>query len=105
MIKVSILKDNDVIKNVIIDGHSGYSEAGNDIVCASVSSICITTVNALIRIDSSCIDYNDKDGHLEVDIKKHSNTIDILIENMLNLLMELEKDYKKYIKIEIRRCS
>ena len=105
MIKVSILKDDDVIKNGIIDGHSGYSEAGNDIVCASVSSICITTVNALIRIDSSCINYDDKDGHLEVDIKKHSEVIDVIIDNMVDLLNELEKDYKKYIKIEIRRCS
>ena len=105
MIKVIIKKNDDTINSIVIDGHSGYSEAGSDIVCASVSSICITTVNALIRIDSSCIDYNDKDGHLEVDIKKHSEVIDVIIDNMVDLLNELEKDYKKYIKIEIRRCS
>ncbi len=28
-------------------GHSGYSEAGSDIVCASVSSMLMLTVNAL----------------------------------------------------------
>ena len=105
MIKVVIKKDNNTINGIAIDGHSGYGEAGSDIVCASVSSICITTVNALIRIDSSCIDYDDKDGHLEVDIKKHSEIIDVIIDNMVDLLNELEKDYKKYIKIEIRRCS
>ena len=105
MIKIIIEKNNDIINNIIIDGHSGYSEAGSDIVCASVSSICITTVNALIRIHSSCINYDDKDGHLEVDIKKHSEVIDVIIDNMVDLLNELEKDYKKYIKIEIRRCS
>lgn len=105
MIKIAIEKEDNTIKSIIIDGHSGYSEAGSDIVCASVSSICITTVNALIRIDNGSIDYKDSEGHLKVDIKKHSKTIDIIIDNMIDLLLELEKDYKKNIKIEIRRCS
>lgn len=100
MIKVVINKKNNVIEGIKITGHAGYSEAGSDIVCASVSSICITTVNALVRIDSSCIDYKDKEGYLEVDIKRHSEVINILIENMISLLIELEKDYKNYIKIK-----
>ena len=100
MIKVVINKKNNAISSIKITGHSGYSEAGSDIVCASVSSICITTVNALVRIDSSCIDYKDMEGYLEVDIKRHSEVIDILVENMISLLIELEKDYKEYIKIK-----
>lgn len=94
MIKISIDKDEITIK-----GHSGYSEEGFDIVCASVSSICITTVNALISIDEDCIDYKDSDGYLNIKIKKHSEVIDKLIDNMINLLKELEKQYKKYIEI------
>lgn len=94
MIKVSINKDEITIK-----GHSGYSEQGSDIVCASVSSICITTVNALLSIDEDCIKYIEKDGYLNIKLKKHNETIDKLIDNMINLLKELEKDYKKYIEI------
>ena len=100
MIKVSIKKKSNVINGILISGHSGYKEAGSDIVCASVSSIAITTVNAIIRIDSSAIEYDEKEGYLTEDIKKHSPVIDILIENMLELLDELEEDYKNYIKIE-----
>ena len=99
MIKVLLNKNNNIIDSIKITGHAGYSEAGSDIVCASVSSICITTVNALIRIDSECINYEETDGYLKVDIKKHSKVVDLLIENMISLLTELEKDYKKYIKI------
>ena len=94
MIKISIKKDE-----IIIKGHSGYSEEGTDIVCASVSSICITTVNALLSIDEDCIIYEEKDGYLNIKIKKHNETIDKLIDNMVNLFKELEKDYKKYIEI------
>ena len=94
MIKISINKDEITIK-----GHSGYAIEGSDIVCASVSSICITTVNALLSIDEDCIEYEEKDGYLNIKIKKHNDTIDKLIDNMVNLLRELEKDYKKYIEI------
>ncbi len=100
MINIKITKINDNIDKISILGHSGYKESGSDIVCASVSSICITTVNAIIRIDSNAIEYDEKDGYLTVDIKKHTTVIDILIQNMIELLYELEEDYKKYIKID-----
>jgi hypothetical protein len=94
MIKININKDEITIK-----GHSGYSVEGFDIVCASVSSICITTVNALLSIDEDCIEYIDNDGYLNIKVKKHNDTIDKLINNMINLLKELENQYKKYIEI------
>ncbi|MBR6689843.1 MAG: ribosomal-processing cysteine protease Prp [Bacilli bacterium] len=94
MIKINISKDEITIK-----GHSGYGIEGTDIVCASVSSISITTVNALLSIDEDCIEYKENDGYLNIKIKKHNETIDKLIDNMVNLLKELEKDYKKYIEI------
>ena len=94
MIKISIKEDEITIK-----GHSGYSEAGSDIVCASVSSICITTVNALLSIDEDCVKYIEEDGYLNIKINKHSEVIDKLINNMINLFKELESQYKKYIEI------
>ena len=94
MIKINISKDEITIK-----GHSGYSEAGSDIVCASVSSILITTVNALISIDEDCISYKEDDGYLNLKINKHNEIIDKLINNMINLLIELEVQYKKNIEI------
>ena len=94
MIKINISKDEITVK-----GHSGYSEEGSDIVCASVSSILITTVNALLSIDEDCISYKEDDGYLNLKIKKHNEVIDKLINNMINLLKELEEQYKKYIEI------
>ena len=94
MIKISINKDEITIK-----GHSGYAIEGSDIVCASVSSICVTTVNALLSIDEDCIEYIENDGYLNIKIKKHNETIDKLINNMINLLNELQSNYKKYIEI------
>ena len=94
MIKVEINKEN-----IKISGHANFNNYGNDIVCASVSSICITTVNAIVRIDNNAIDYKEADGMLKVEINSHSEIIDILILNMVELLSELANDYKEYIKI------
>ena len=94
MIKVNITKDEITIK-----GHSGYAQNGSDIVCASISSIAITTVNALLSIDEDCIEYKENDGYLKIIIKKHNDIIDKLINNMVDLFKTLENDYKKYIEI------
>ena len=100
MISVSIEKKDNVINTITISGHAEYDEKGKDIVCASVSSIVITTVNGILTLDSSSLDYVDKEGYIKISLNKHSEVIDILIQNMINLLKELENDYKEYIKIE-----
>ena len=59
MIKVEI-KDN----LITIKGHAGYDDKGKDIVCASVSSIVITTINAIVEINPEAIDYSDLDNEI-----------------------------------------
>ncbi len=96
MIKVKINNNQITIK-----GHADYEEMGKDIVCASVSSIVITTVNAIMRINNQAIDVNETNGVI-INILKHDEIVDKLILNLIELLKELEKKYPKYI--EIRRC-
>ena len=100
MIIIEITSINNEIVSIEMNGHSGYAESGKDIVCASVSSIVITTVNAIIRINNDAIEYR-QDDDLVITIKLHDMVTDLLIENMLELLTELEKQYKKNIKINI----
>ena len=97
MIKVE-LKDN----LITIKGHAGYDDKGKDIVCASVSSIVITTINGIIEIDPDAIDYSDLDNEIIIIKLKEDETVNKLLNNMILLLENLEKDYKDYIKI-IRR--
>lgn len=99
MITIDIKKKDNLINYVKIKGHAGYAEEGFDIVCASVSSISITTINAIIRLDSNSIVYSEDDGLLEIEILKQDKIVNILIENMIEMFKSLEKQYKKYIKI------
>ena len=99
MIKVNINKENNIYKSISIKGHAGYAENGYDIVCASVSSIAITTINAIITIDKDSIVYSEEDGLIELGILKSSDIINKLLDNMMNMLNELKEQYEKYIEI------
>ena len=100
MIKIRI-KKTDKIDFIEVKGHADYDEYGKDIVCASVSSILITSINAMLRIDQDSINYNDNNG-VSIDVLKHTEVIDKLLVNLEELLIDLQKQYPKYI--EIRRC-
>ena len=99
MITIDIKKKDDVVNFIRISGHAEYADEGYDIVCASVSCIAITTVNALISINEDCLVYTESDGLLEIGILKHDEVIDKLINNMITLLTKLSEDYKENIKI------
>lgn len=98
MIVIKIIK-NDQIDKISIKGHADYSVIGKDIVCSAVSSIAITSINAILKIDETSIKYRQADGLLEVEILKHTDTIDKIIENMIEMFEDLENQYKKNIKI------
>ena len=98
MIKVSLKYVDDLIESVNVSGHAGFDLYGKDIVCSSVSSIVITTVNAIVRLEPDSIDYNNSDG-IFISVLNHNKVADTLILNMVSLLEELEKQYKKNIII------
>ena len=100
MIKISITRKNEVITNININGHAGYDDYGKDIVCASVSSMVITTINGLLRLDNNSLKYEEKDGYINIDVLKHNETIDVLILNLVSLLEELQNQYKDNIMIK-----
>ncbi|MBR1413459.1 MAG: ribosomal-processing cysteine protease Prp [Bacilli bacterium] len=96
MIKVVCSKDN---KNITISGHALYDDYGKDIVCASVTSIVTTTINAILSFDNDAIYYEAISGKIVIEVKKDTRETRILIRNMMNLLTELSETYKKNIKI------
>ena len=96
MTTITFTTSNDKYKAIECKGHAGFDDYGKDIVCASASSIYITTVNAILSFDKDAISYN-KDNEV-INLKKDDITNKLLI-NMVNMLKELERDYKKNIKI------
>lgn len=98
MIKVCI--KGSPFKEITIKGHAMYEEKGKDIICAGVSSILTTTINGILRLEEKTISYEAKEGFVKIEVLKEEKVTITLLENMVDLLKELEKTYKKNIKIE-----
>lgn len=94
MIKVKVLDDS-----ISILGHANYDDYGKDIVCASVSSIVMCSVEAISSFDINAVDIKQDNDKLTIFINKHDSITITLINNMIRCLKELEKGYPKNIKI------
>ena len=94
MIKIKVRKNN-----ISILGHANYDDYGKDIVCSSVSSIVMCSVEAIASFDVDVIDIKQSKDKLEIIINKEDNITQKLVNNMLNCLKELEKKYPKNIEI------
>ena len=97
MINVKVEKDK-----IEIIGHSNYDDLGKDIVCSAVSSIMITTINAINKLNLHSIEYqrNNHQSMSTIIVKKNDEITTKLIENMIELFHDLEKDYPKNIKVK-----
>lgn len=94
---ITVKKKDNVIT---ISGHAGYKKTGEDIVCASVSSIMYTTLNAILRFSNDAISYEDDKKKVTIVNKKGDNITNTLLSNMMSLFLELAMQYPKNIKIE-----
>ncbi len=99
MIKVYVNKNK-----IIMTGHANFEEYGKDIVCASVSSIVTTSINACLRIEANSLvyqeEYEKKElSKLTIEVMSDNKNVYLIIENMIQMLEELAETYKKNIKI------
>ena len=95
MIKV-VKKEN----TIEITGHSNYDTLGKDIVCSAVSSIVTTTINGIISIDEKAISYSYQNDKMTISNIKKDKITNKLLDNMLDLLKSLAKDYPKNICVK-----
>lgn len=99
MIKIKVDYNSNYIKKVRVTGHANYDDYGKDIVCASVSSIVITSINLILKMNNECISVIQKEGLIDLTVLKEEKDVNRILENMLDMLKELSKEYEKNVKI------
>ena len=104
MITVLVKKKKNDITKVVIKGHAMYDDYGKDIVCAGVSSIATTTVNAILKIKKESIRLEESPD-LTISVLIRDKITESLLENMIELLYELTGSYPKNIKIKEDRTD
>ena len=109
MTKVTILKKNNQIFEVECDGHTNYGEKGEDIVCASLSSIVQTAVLGLLMVALVELDMkrDDDEGYLKFTLpEKLDETQKIQCSAILDTMMcgisDLYESFSDYIELEVK---
>ena len=100
MIKVETKKENEKYKSVKILAKDMKDENGKDIVCSAASSIVTTTVNGILSLKKGSLSYMISKQGMNIKVLSDDNNTQILIQNMISLLKELEKNYKDNIQVK-----
>lgn len=109
MTKVVISKKENKIFEVECDGHTNYGEKGEDIVCASLSSIIQTAVLGLLMIVMIELDMkrDDDKGYLRFTLpEKLTEEQDMkacaILDTMLCGISDLYESFSDYIELEVK---
>ena len=99
MTHVSIIKTrNGEYKGFNCIGHSGYADAGEDIVCAAISVLVINTINSLDQLagEKFRLVTNEEEGLIDCRFEKNINEKSkLLLDSMVLGLREIKKQYGK----------
>ena len=88
-----------------IEGHAGYADEGEYIICAGISVLAINFVNSIEGLTSdkfSQFEHED-DGIIDFEFTDTiSNEAEILIKSLVLGLEQLEKEYKDFISLDYK---
>lgn len=94
MIKIKITPDE-----IKIIGHSNYDEYGKDIICASISTLIIYTLNLLDEFANDKINYIVNSGDFYLNLNNLNENQNKIIKLFKLMLEDLASQYPKNIKI------
>jgi len=105
MIKVLVKRNAEGnIHALTVEGHSGYAEHGQDIVCAGVSALMQMIPIALSSLDKTAVEHMQESGSFRVSVSKLPNNeanmkAAFLMDSVLRTLLEMQKSYEGFIEI------
>lgn len=108
MTNVKITKKNGHITMVECDGHTNFGAYGEDIVCASLSSVVQTAVLGLLavaKIDVS-LTRDENRGYIKFSTPQNLNETeqlkaDAILETMLCGISDLHEGFSDFIELEV----
>ena len=104
MTRCEFFTDNDRITGFSVSGHSGYAEAGSDIVCAAVSAV-VTMAEATINdVCGAKAKVRVKEEGARVTLTlpvscDEEESVQAVLAGMILTLMSLRDDYPDYIEV------
>ena len=104
MTRCEFFTEEDRITGFCISGHSGYAEAGSDIVCAAISAVVTmaeATINDVCGAKAK-VRVKDDDARITLTLPAscdEEESVQAVLAGMLLTLVSLRDDYPDYIEV------
>ena len=104
MTKCEFFRDQERITGFSVSGHSGYAEAGSDIVCAAVSAV-VTMAEATINdVCGAKAKVRVKDEQARITLTlptscDEEETVQAVLAGMMVTLIGLQEQYPDFIEV------
>ena len=104
MTKCEFFTEDDRITGFSVSGHSGYAEAGQDIVCAAISAVVTmaeATINDVCGAKAK-VRVKEEDARITLTLPAscdEEESIQAVLAGMLLTLCSLRDDYPDYIEV------
>ena len=104
MIRCEFFTEDERIKGFSVSGHSGYSEAGSDIVCAAVSAVVAMAEATVNDVCGAKAKVRVKDAEARVSLTlpaacDEEEAVQAVLAGMLLYLCNLRDEYPDYIEV------
>jgi uncharacterized protein YsxB (DUF464 family) len=104
MTKITIVKHDGKYRGFECQGHSGYAESGEDVVCAAISVLTLNTINSIDHFldDEISVTTNEEDGVIQCYFMGElSEGAKLLMDSLEFGLISIANQYgEQYIKVE-----
>ena len=104
MTRCEFFTEGDRITGFSISGHSGYAEAGQDIVCAAISAVVTmaeATINDVCGAKAK-VRVKEEDARITLTLPAscdEEDTVQAVLSGMMVPLLSLREDYPDYIEV------
>ena len=104
MTRCEFFTENERITGFSVSGHSGYAEAGKDIVCAAISAIVTmaeATINDVCGAKAK-VRVKEEDARVTLTLPascEEEDTVQAVLAGMMLTLINMRDDYPDYIEV------
>ena len=104
MTKCEFFTENDRITGFSVSGHSGYAEAGQDIVCAAITAVVTmaeATINDVCGAKAK-VRVKEEDARITLTLPTscdEEESVQAVLAGMMLTLCSMRDDYPDYIEV------
>ena len=113
MTKIVFFRKNGVYYGFEEEGHTGYGEAGDDVLCAALSAMTMLIVNTIEVGYASDVEYNVNEGATNIKVRSRAAlpeyeedertryAVSGLFCSYFHQLIELEEEYYQFLSVKV----